>query len=84
MGLGFVRTGLHVAVQYTTGSVQVWPPPLHARQLALHCPMLSSRALQVLKGLNKTTRIAAMVPVSDFGAEAGSEAAQRDIVLLSR
>ncbi|PRW61571.1 DNA gyrase subunit A [Chlorella sorokiniana] len=39
---------------------------------------------QVLKGLNKSTRIAAVIPVSDFGAEPGSSAADRDLVLMSR
>lgn len=38
----------------------------------------------MLKGLSKSTRIAAVIPVSDFGTEPGSSAADRDLVLMSR
>lgn len=52
------------------------------------CPLLSYtpglRFPQVLKGLNKSTRITAVIPVSDFGTEPGSAAADRDLVLMSR
>lgn len=56
------------------------PPPT--------CPLLSYtprlRFPQVLKGLNKSTRITAVIPVSDFGTEPDSAAADRDLVLMSR
>lgn len=62
-------------------------PTAHLLFLPAHLPTRPRAALlsaQVLKGLSKSTRIAAVIPVSDFGTEPGSSAADRDLVLMSR